>query len=195
MNQEIREVRLLPNPVRNDNNKDYYAYLCPLTQRPLNGKFRVVCIWPCGCVMSESGLRETTEVSKGSLDSHVPCPVRNEVFDASPLVDQDARTVTSDLVWLNPSAEEQVKLREQLATAKKNKRKKSEESDQSDKRSKMRAPTLNEGAPGAYAANQVRIAQANAAINTPSVQESEAVASLYRKTPSKRDVWLGKQVS
>ncbi|WFD00492.1 Replication termination factor 2 [Malassezia yamatoensis] len=194
--KDVREVRLLPNPVRNDSDKDYYAYLCPLTQRALNGKYRVVCLWTCGCVMSESGLRETTGVSKSSSETRLPCPVCNELFDATPILDQSMRTIDQDIVWVNPPAEEQLKLREHLASAQKaNKRKKAESGSLSEKRSKMRAPTLNEAAPGAYAANQVRIAQANAAMNSPSVQESEAVASLYRKTPSKRDVWLGKQAS
>ena len=169
--------------------------MCPLTQRALNGKFRVVCLWPCGCVLSESGVRETTGVSKSSAAPTSPCPVCNVPFAHAALVEPHAPAVDSDVVWVNPPAEEQAALREQLAAQKKTKRKKADAAAGAEKRARVQAPTLNDAAPGAYAANQVRRAQENATRNAPPTRDSEAVASLYRKPPSKRDVWLGKQAS
>ncbi|KAI3629011.1 hypothetical protein CBS9595_000083 [Malassezia furfur] len=195
-NRDLREATLTPAPTSHDRHAtDTYPFVCPLTQRALNGKFRVVCLWPCGCVLSESGVRETTGVSKSSAESTSPCPVCNVPFAHAALVEAHAPAVYSDVVWVNPPAEEQAAMREQLAAQKKTKRKKTDTAGGGDKRTRVQAPTLNDAAPGAYAANQVRRAQENAARNAPPTRDSEAVASLYRKTPSKRDVWLGKQAS
>lgn len=188
--KDVREVALTPNPVRRDaDDKLYYPYACPLTQRALNGKFRAVCLWPCGCVLSESGLRETAARTD---EPTAACPVCSASFRAAALREAPV-SAESDVVYLNPPAREQDALREQLA-ARRTKRKKTDAGADA-KRVRARLPTLNDAAPGAYAASEVRRAQANAALNAPPAPESEAVASLYRKTPSKRDVWLGRQAS
>lgn len=187
--KDVRQVKLTQSAADEDDDHAY-PFSCPLTQRALTGKFKTVCLWPCGCVVSESGLRSTTGLQGKKDEPATPCPVCETPF--SPLALAEGRTaLDSDLVWLNPPEDEQSELRA-LLSQRKNKRKKSESGE---KRAKPRLPTLNDAAPGAYAAQQVRVAQANAAHNAPGAKESEAISSLYRKTPSKRDVWLGKQAS
>lgn len=187
--KEVRTATMTRNPAAESSaDKQYFPFVCPLTQRLLNGKIRAVCLWPCGCVLSEGGMRTTTGLATLAKDEHaVPCPVCTTPFDPALFV-QGTASVQTDVVALNPPEDEQAVLRDQLAQRKT--KRKGAHDPAAAKRAKAALPNLNEGAPGAYAANQVRAAQAHAVSHT--AKDSDAVASIYRKTASKRDVWLGK---
>lgn len=103
---DVRQVTLHANPVKEAELGDihYFPYACPLTQRVMNGKHKFVCLWPCGCVVSESGLRETCLAgqSKRELIQPHECPQCAQAFRPDALVGQEPRW-EADVVWLYPS--------------------------------------------------------------------------------------------
>lgn len=103
---DVREVTLHANPVREAERGDihYFPYACPLTQRVMNGKHKFVCLWPCGCVVSETGLRETCLAgqSKRELIQPHACPQCAQAFRPDALVAEEPRW-GADVVWLYPS--------------------------------------------------------------------------------------------
>ncbi|PSN36562.1 Protein RTF2 [Blattella germanica] len=64
--KDIRDLNLTPNPSYKPSAEkgDAYvdrqtaAYICPVIGLEMNGKFRFIFLWKCGCVMSERALKE-----------------------------------------------------------------------------------------------------------------------------------------
>ncbi|KAL4400652.1 Replication termination factor 2 [Malassezia pachydermatis] len=173
--KDVRQVQLHVNPTHEAAGGDalYYPYACPLTQRVMNGKHKFVCLWPCGCVMSETGLRETAfpgQKKRPEDKATTPCPQCGVLFGHDALW-KDEPSVDADLIWLYPPTATQAMLREQLvahAAASRKKRKAKQVDNDTTKRVRAAVdvdttPSLNQTAPGAYAVQQVRAAQAQAA--------------------------------
>ncbi|XP_021931361.1 protein RTF2 homolog [Zootermopsis nevadensis] len=64
--KDIKDLKLTPNPAfkpsaeKGDEYIDCHLapYICPVVGIEMNGKFRFVFLWGCGCVMSERALKE-----------------------------------------------------------------------------------------------------------------------------------------
>ncbi|KAK4303955.1 hypothetical protein Pmani_024080 [Petrolisthes manimaculis] len=93
--KDIRELRLTPTPgytdegaQKGDAYTDHQAarYVCPVTSLEMNGKYRFVFVWSCGCVVSERALKE------------VPSPVCHKCGQVYR---------EEDVIPLNPTEEEQ----------------------------------------------------------------------------------------
>jgi hypothetical protein len=63
--QDIKDLQLTPNPSfktteKGDSYVDHQSapYICPVIGLEMNGRFRFVFLWGCGCVMSERALKE-----------------------------------------------------------------------------------------------------------------------------------------
>ncbi|PKI84889.1 hypothetical protein MVES1_000882 [Malassezia vespertilionis] len=186
--KDVHAVQLTPNPVaKKEEDSLYYAFACPLTQRVMNGMHKFVFLWTCGCVMSETGLRNTTGLHGRAQKTKapVPCPVCGTPFTPDALF-SEYPSVEDDMVWLYPGLEVQTRLREQLASKRKRKFKSAPSATESAKRPR---PHLNADAPGTLAAHQVRAAQTKHAR-----EETEVIASVHRKKKNE-DVWLGKHAA
>lgn len=152
---DVRDAVLHPNPVPEDElgEAQYFPFACPISQRVMNGKHRFVCLWPCGCVASESALREMCSAKA----KDAACPQCTKEFKADAL--WEGPSPDADVVWLYPPPETMEHLRAQLAQGKK-KRKKGPDADTA-KRAKAAVerdtrPRVNATAPGAYAVEQMR---------------------------------------
>ena len=112
------------------------SFLCPLTQRAMNGRARFVYMGRCGCVMSEQGLRATCTPASSSSKRKAapeqdeaagsgsgsdqegsekgkdmqPCPLCATPFDAAVLAKGEV-SPTGEVVVLNPTAEEEAPMR------------------------------------------------------------------------------------
>lgn len=171
--QDVREVKLYKNPVQESELGEalYFPHACPLTQRVMNGKHKFLCLWPCGCVLSENGLRETCFPGKVKRDDTGPkeCPQCMKPFQPETLL-SEIPSIEADIVWLYPSADTVDSLREQLLAAARNKRKTKRLDSNTAKRAravvvKDMQPGLQRDAPGTYAVQQVRAAQSKAREN------------------------------
>lgn len=162
-------MRLTSNPIPEAESTEalYYPFVCPLTQRIMNGKHRFICLWPCGCIMSEDGLRTSAGLgSKARPEGDkTPCPLCSTMFHHAALFEHTPN-IDADVVWLGLSEETQSALREQLQARRKRKPKANGTYDSAKRMrsSETNRPSLNSTAPGAYAAEQVRAAQAHAAL-------------------------------
>ncbi|KAJ8865991.1 hypothetical protein PR048_033515 [Dryococelus australis] len=66
MLQDVKDLKLTANPAykpaaeKGDGYVDHQTspYICPVIGLEMNGKFKFVFIWSCGCVMSERALKE-----------------------------------------------------------------------------------------------------------------------------------------
>lgn len=87
-------------------------FVCPLTQREMNGKHRFVYLAPCGCVMSESGLRAVVK-EQTSEENVSGCPVCGTPFAASSLGKREIRP-GGDVVILNGTVEELEAIRQSM---------------------------------------------------------------------------------
>lgn len=166
-------MKLYKNPVQESELGEalYFPYACPLTQRIMNGKHKFLCLWPCGCVLSENGLRETCFPGKVKRDDTGPkeCPQCMKPFQPETLL-SETPSIEADIVWLYPSADTVDSLREQLLAAARNKRKTKRLDSNTAKRAravvvKDMQPGLQRDAPGTYAVQQVRAAQSKAREN------------------------------
>ena len=184
--QDLVELRLSKSPQRDSaaTSGHVFPYVCPLTQRPMNGRHAFVYLRRCGCVFSETGLRNVC-ASDGSESQ--PCPSCSAPFQYQELA-VAAADVSSDVIWLNPPKDVQHMRRERLAARRgATKRKKAHDGQEASQRQRGTesaelldrvrtacvadsSPGLNDGAPGAEAARQVRDAQATAAQNVRGAQ-------------------------
>ena len=152
----------------------------------MNGRHTFVYLRPCGCVLSESGLRNVCAPGrKGKADgseSEQACPACSTPFRYAEL-DVAADDIDADVVWINPPADVQQTRRERLAAQRKRAAAKRKQARAEDAEGPKRAegadaakrartacaadtrPALNANAPGALAAQQVRESQSNAARN------------------------------
>lgn len=119
--QDLRELRLSENAASADGTAEF-PFACPLTQRPMNGRHTFVYLRPCGCVLSESGLRNVCAPGrKGKADvseSEQACPACSTPFRYAEL-DVAADDLDADVVWINPPADVQQTRRERLAAQRK----------------------------------------------------------------------------
>lgn len=120
--KDVRGVTLSPNPVREAEQGEvlYYPFVCPLTQRLMNGKQKFVALWTCGCVFSEAGLRETAcpTPPKKEGASSTPCPQCGVPFRPAGLWRADP-LLDDDIVLLYPPPDAMDALRTQLAAQRK----------------------------------------------------------------------------
>lgn len=64
--KDIKDLNLTPNPEykKNTESREHTLdngpapYICAITGLEMSGKFRFVCLWSCGCVMSERAIKE-----------------------------------------------------------------------------------------------------------------------------------------
>ncbi|PWN52609.1 DUF602-domain-containing protein [Violaceomyces palustris] len=141
--KDVRELCLTrnrnykpPSPTSISNEITSSPFLCPLTQKEMNGKYRFVYLVPCGCVFSESGLRAiSSEVisatvppampasstdSKSSKEDEKqepeaadarPCPQCGTVYRANSMAKGKEAEAGGDVVMLNPSDMEEKAMR------------------------------------------------------------------------------------
>lgn len=153
--QDATQIALTKNPAppREEDGTQYYPYACPLTHRPMNGKHAFVFL-PCGCVFSETGLRNVVTPQKG--DNKAQCPVCSAPFRAV----YEPKDIERDITWLNPPLDTQSARRELLAARRKRKVRADGEG------RKSARPSVNDSAPGAKTVKSVRTAQARRDVPT-----------------------------
>ena len=113
--QDIKPLTLSPNTTNKldskvpDDPTNRAQFVCPLTMKEMNGSQPFVYIWTCGCVFSLAGY-------KTMADSPPPESlkgVEGEVLDLCPQC-QNKYCRTEDIIALNPSPEEEERLREAM---------------------------------------------------------------------------------
>lgn len=108
--KDIKELRLTPNPsfssTEVDTEDDNTPFICPLSQRQMNGRHRFVYLAPCGCVMSESGLRGTLSDDVDTAD----CPVCGTKFSTKTLGRHDIQP-GGDVIIINGTSDEVQEMR------------------------------------------------------------------------------------
>jgi len=124
--RDVKEITLTENPswIEADATEKGDAYIdnhkakwiCPVIGHEMNGRFRFVLIWTCGCVFSEKALKEMNK-SKKEEAKH-SCLSCQKAFDMN------------DVVLLNPEDEDlvnnQVKMEKRRSIAKDQKKSKKE---------------------------------------------------------------------
>jgi hypothetical protein len=88
-------------------------FLCPLTQREMNGKHRFIYLATCGCVMSESGLRVVVAEQANDEEQVSTCPVCGTSFSISTLGKRDIRA-GGDVVIINGTDKEVDAMRDEM---------------------------------------------------------------------------------
>lgn len=120
--KDVCELKLTPNPAFSRDGKasssteeDLPApFMCPLSQREMNGKHRFVYLVPCGCVMSESGLRAVlSEQTDGTKESIASCPVCGTRFSTACLGKKEIQS-GGDVVIINGTDAEVESLRSNM---------------------------------------------------------------------------------
>lgn len=140
--KDVRELKLTPNPAfraeqvatQADDNDAPTPFVCPLNQRPMNGRHRFLYLVPCGCVMSESGLRATLSEehtsgkngnfppnggekgSKSDSKSTAACPVCGTAFRSDTLGKRGI-TPGDDVVVINGTDDEVEAMRRAMEAA------------------------------------------------------------------------------
>ncbi|KAM0746875.1 DUF602-domain-containing protein [Meredithblackwellia eburnea MCA 4105] len=97
--KDVQTLSLTPNPnasTAEDEDVDHFLFICPLSLRVMNGSTKFVYRKPCGCVLSESSLKE---MRKGGAGDQA-CPVKGELDGPE------------EFITLNPSGEEFEKVKE-----------------------------------------------------------------------------------
>jgi hypothetical protein len=82
-------------------------FLCPLTQREMDGRYRFIYLNQCGCVMSENGLRHTLSEQQGqdAAEVRASCPVCSQQCVLS-FSGKRLAVPGSDVVIINGTADE-----------------------------------------------------------------------------------------
>ena len=129
MVQDIKTLKLTPNPAPSvsttiSSSTDRPQFVCPLTFKEMNGVQPFLYIVPCGCVLSQAGLR--------TVSGATPTPPLNEDGingkDQEKQIDPDATgkqldvcpqcstkfDSSDDLILLNPTPDEEARLRAAL---------------------------------------------------------------------------------
>ncbi|EPQ27052.1 uncharacterized protein PFL1_05336 [Pseudozyma flocculosa PF-1] len=142
--KDVRELKLTknpnfrpPSPTSTSSESNAAPFICPLTSKDMNGKYRFVYLQPCGCVMSESGLRAiasevkstrpsssssattttTTATTNGSDDTLRQCPLCGTDFRASNLAKGKEPEAGGQVVVINPSNGEEDAMRKAMEAA------------------------------------------------------------------------------
>lgn len=103
--KDVRELKLTPNTVFKSgaasSEEDLPApFICPLTNREMNGKHRFVYLTTCGCVMSESGLRAVVNEQLKAEKTSAGCPICGTAFAISSLAKKSI-IPGGDIILLN----------------------------------------------------------------------------------------------
>ncbi|XP_067935755.1 replication termination factor 2-like isoform X2 [Watersipora subatra] len=53
--RDVKELQLTDNMSKGESDA---PYICPITGLEMNGKHKFICLWRCGCVLSERGMKE-----------------------------------------------------------------------------------------------------------------------------------------
>lgn len=111
--QDVRTLTLTSNPARETEasinaNAERAQFICPLSLKEMNGAQPFVYLSTCGCVFSQAGLANVSRSTPPSADSE-----KSEQLDLCPHCSQKYSR-TSDIIILNPSVEEEEKLREAM---------------------------------------------------------------------------------
>lgn len=120
LNLEPNQSYRPPSPSRAEPESESVPFMCPLNRRPMNGVVRFVYLAPCGCVMSESGLRAVAAGPKGKNNTEssavdtLPCPICGVDFVPTGLVQRAADRADEHVRLLNPSPAEQEVLRKHM---------------------------------------------------------------------------------
>jgi hypothetical protein len=111
--KDVKTLKLSPNPapIRQSSTSvitpDRAQFVCPLTLKEMNGVQPFVYIQPCGCVLSQAGLKAV---------SSTPPPKDSDMPESLSLCPQCGLKYhpSSDVLQLNPSEEEQTKMFEAM---------------------------------------------------------------------------------
>lgn len=160
MTQDVRPLRLTqnptyrpPSPTSASSDVQSSPYVCPLTQKEMNGKHRFVYLRTCGCVLSEAGLRavsadigQSSSKSNASEQNEEPnrviaedvrtCPQCAVPYHANALMKGREPDPGGDVVVINPPATEQAAMRSAMEAAR---------AEESSRKSKAKAAAGAEG--------------------------------------------------
>lgn len=155
--KDVVDIRFTPAPDTDRTEElEQPVFICPVTLLPGNGKYRFYFSSGCGCILSERALKEVA--SSACLSCHAPLPAT---------IDSDA-AIKQHFLILNPSFEEQERMRTALEATRSSKNGKS---------SKKRKRERKE--PDAKTIEMVSSRQASTA------PVSDVYASIFKKTPAK----------
>ncbi|KIY52805.1 DUF602-domain-containing protein, partial [Fistulina hepatica ATCC 64428] len=127
---DVKRLKLTPNPTppspSASGEVEYAQFICPFTLKEMNGNQPFVYIATCGCVLSRAGLKT---MAGSTVDELSLCPQCQKKYSPA----HDVRT-------LNPSTEEEEKMRAQMeasrrlepAAGKKSKKRKGDAAAQAD---------------------------------------------------------------
>ncbi|EIN13171.1 DUF602-domain-containing protein [Punctularia strigosozonata HHB-11173 SS5] len=115
--KDVKTLKLTPNPAPRstaDTTSDEFRpqFICPLTAKEMTGALPFVYIATCGCVFSHAGLKSLASSSPkdSPKDSATPPPAEHKQLDLCPQCGAKYDK-SSDVLPLNPSPEEEEKLR------------------------------------------------------------------------------------
>lgn len=166
--KETSEATLTPNPEYSDapnssevldSNRDCH-YICPVTQLPMNGKYKFVLIKTSKVVLSERGLKEAASKNE---DGDKVCPMTNVAF------------TDDDVVLLHQHLHDPEKLAEEHKEAMRN----LEATDKKRKKKKSKRKDKEEEEDGEEAS--VKRVKADPTVTIKEKSKSAVYASLFRK--------------
>lgn len=102
--KDIKEAKALLKSEITGKTSEATPIICPITQIEYDGIHKFCIIWNCGCIISERAIKE---LNKGKITKCINC---------------NKLCTQNDVVYLNPSKEEQDKLRASLASKERNKK-------------------------------------------------------------------------
>ena len=119
--QDVKPLTLSQNTTKLDSkvssDPTYRApFICPFTMKEMNGSQPFVYLWTCGCVFSLAGYKTMagTPPSGGSpKDAEQEQEQRDTALDLCPQCQTKYRRI-SDIITLNPSSQEEERLRETM---------------------------------------------------------------------------------
>ncbi|TRM62803.1 Rtf2 RING-finger-domain-containing protein [Schizophyllum amplum] len=181
--KDVKQLKLTPNPTPPSpgaDAKEHPQFICPFTMKEMNGVIPFVYLSTCGCAFSREGLKQVGSSPGSSSDS--------EQLDVCPQC-QKKYSRARDVLTLNPTADEEEKMREAMdareaaepAPGKKSKKRKA--ADEGEKAEAKKAKAARE-APTVSAAVVSALAMEEA--KRKSGQMSDAVKSLYND-PNKKN--------
>ncbi|KAF9444795.1 DUF602-domain-containing protein [Macrolepiota fuliginosa MF-IS2] len=195
--KDVKQLTLSPNTTPKadskgaaDDSTDRAQFVCPFTMKEMNGSQPFVYIWTCGCVFSLAGYKTMSGSSSGS-----PKVSEGEGLDLCPQC-QKKYSGVDDIISLNPTSDEEERLREKmdhrklLQAPKKSKKRKngsSEEEPPKKKRETAAQPTINS-----------TVATSKAVVSELAMEEakrkatmSDALKSLYGEgQPKKKETFM-----
>ncbi|KAF6758823.1 Rtf2 RING-finger-domain-containing protein [Ephemerocybe angulata] len=119
--KDVKPLKLTPNGAANSDDTETARFACPLTLKEMNGVQPFVYIFTCGCVFSQAGLRTVSggtpkekekekQPETGESSSSGSTPPAEAPLDLCPQCGAKYSRAT-DVIVLNPSAEEEQTLR------------------------------------------------------------------------------------